>query len=240
MLNVSEYRTHSSELNNLEMKSLHPWDVSIEEAIQIQERLRGHLILENNFSTLKTVGGADVAYLKEKNLLCGAMVVLSYPEMGLIDEATAIGETSFPYVSGLFSFREGPILIKAFQSLKKKPDLLIFDGHGIAHPRGLGLASHMGLWLDLPSIGCAKTPLLGGYSSLNAMRGSVQWIDFDRKKVGAVLRTKSDVKPVFISPGHRIDLTTSIQIILKTCPKFRIPEPLRKAHQIALGVRFDY
>src|SRR4030042_2771244 len=215
------------------MKPLHPWKVSIEKAIRIQENLKGRLILKKTFSSLKTIGGADVAYSINKNSFFGAIVVLSYPEMKLIDNATAQGKISFPYIPGLFSFREGPILVKVFQGLKVKPDLMIFEGHGIAHPGGLGLASHMGLWFNLPSIGCARTPLLKEFDSPALSRGSFEWIFLKGKKVGAVVRTRQGVKPVFVSPGHRIDLMTSIRIVLATCQRYRIPEPLRKAHQIS-------
>ncbi|MDI6763513.1 MAG: endonuclease V [Thermodesulfobacteriota bacterium] len=215
------------------MKPLHSWEVSIEEAIRIQENLKDHLILKKTFSCLKTIGGGDVAYSTNKNSLFGAIAVLSYPEMKPIDTATAKDEISFPYIPGLLSFREGPILVKAFQSLRVKPDLLIFEGHGTAHPRGVGLASHMGLWFDLPSIGCARTPLLKKFDNPGLSRGSFEWIFLKRKKVGAVLRTRQGVKPVFVSPGHRIDLMTSIRIVLATCQRYRIPEPLRRAHQIS-------
>lgn len=213
------------------MKPLHPWKVSIEEAIRIQENLNSHLILKKTFSRMRMIGGGDVSY--SKGDLFGAIVVLSFPEMEPLDQATAIGKILFPYVPGLLTFREGPILIKAFEKLKVKPDLMIFDGQGIAHPRGMGLASHMGLWLDLPSIGCAKTSLLNEFESPDNSKGSYEWVYQKGKKVGAVLRTRQGVKPVFVSPGHRIDLTTCIQIILAICQRYRIPEPLRKAHQLS-------
>jgi deoxyribonuclease V len=174
-----------------------------------------------------------VAYSQNGNLLFGAIVVLSFPEMEILDTATADGKIPFPYIPSLLSFREGPILIKTFQRLRLKPDMMIYDGQGIAHPRGMGLASHMGLWLDLPSIGCAKTPLLHEFISPGPSRGSFERIRREGKKVGAVLRTKENVKPLFISPGHRIDFSTSNQLILETCKGFRFPEPLRKAHQLA-------
>jgi deoxyribonuclease V len=182
---------------------------------------------------IKTVGGGDVAYSKNEHLLFGAIVVLSFPEMEILDTATANGKISFPYIPGLLSFREGPILIETFQRLKLKPDVMIYDGQGLAHPRGMGLASHMGLWFDLPSIGCAKTPLLDEFINPGPTRGSFEWIRKEGKKVGAVLRTKQDVKPLFVSPGHRIDLMTSIQLVLESCKGFRFPEPLRKAHQLS-------
>jgi deoxyribonuclease V len=215
------------------MKPLHSWEVSIEEAIRIQENLKDHLILKKTSSCLKTIGGADVAYSKDKNFLFSVIVVLSYPEMKSIDAATARGEISFPYIPGLFSFREGPILVKAFQGLRVKPDLLIFEGHGTAHPRGLGLASHMGLWFNLPSIGCAGTPLLEEFDYPGLSRGSYEWIFLKGEKVGAVVRKRQGVKPVFVSPGHRTDLMTTIRIVLATSQRYRIPEPLRKAHQIS-------
>ena len=215
------------------MKPLHFWNVSVEEAIQIQEALKDQIILKKTFSEVRTIGGGDVAYSKNQNLLFGAIVVLSFPDMEILNTATAEGKVSFPYIPGLFSFREGPTLIKTFQKLKLKPDIMIYDGQGIAHPRGMGLASHMGLWLDLPSIGCAKTPLLREFISPGPLKGSCEWIQKEGKKAGAVLRTKHGVKPLFVSPGHQIDLSTSNQLILESCKGFRFPEPLRKAHQLA-------
>ena len=237
------------------MKPLHSWNVSVEEAIQIQEALRDRIILKNTFlkvhpvrnssgasnpateqrrfisNGVKTIGGGDVAYSKKGNFLFGAIVVLSFPDMEILDMTTANGKISFPYIPGLLSFRESPILIKTFQKLKLKPDIMIYDGQGIAHPRGMGLASHMGLWFDLPSIGCAKTPLLDEFIPPEVSKGRYEWIFRDMRKVGVVLRTKEKVKPLFISPGHRIDLWTSIQLILESCQGFRFPEPLRRAHQ---------
>jgi deoxyribonuclease V len=215
------------------MKPLHAWNVSVEEAIQIQEALRDRIILKKTFSEVRTIGGGDAAYSKNGKLLFAAIVVLSFPEMEIIDAATAGGKILFPYIPGLLSFREGPILIKAFQKLRLKPDMMIYDGQGIAHPRGMGLASHMGLWLDLPSIGCAKTPLLDEFVFPGPLKGSSKWVRREGRKVGAVLRTRDNIKPLFISPGHRINLSTSNQFILNSCKGFRFPEPLRKAHQLA-------
>ena len=215
------------------MKPLHLWNVSVEEAIQIQDALKDRIILKKTFSEVRTIGGGDVAYSRNGDLLFGAIVVLSFPEMEILDTATADGKIPFPYIPSLLSFREGPILIKTFQRLRLKPDVIIYDGQGIAHPIGMGLASHMGLWLDLPSIGCAKTPLLREFISPGPLKGSYEWIRREGKKVGAVLRTKDGVKPLFVSPGHQIDLSTSNKLILESCRGFRIPEPLRKAHQLA-------
>jgi deoxyribonuclease V len=213
------------------MKKLHSWNVSVEEAIQIQEALKDQIILKKPFSKVRTIGGGDVAYSKNENRLFGAIVVLSFPDMEILDMATADGKIPFPYIPNLLSFREGPILIQIFEKLRVKPDIMVYDGQGIAHPRRFGLASHLGLWFDLPSIGCAKTPLLEGFISPGPSRESFEWIRREGKEVGAVLRTKDNVKPLFISPGHRIDLQTTIQLILESCQGFRFPEPLRKAHQ---------
>jgi deoxyribonuclease V len=215
------------------MKALHSWEVSIEEAIQIQDNLRQSIVLKNTFSTVRTIGGGDVSYRKEGNLLFGATVVVSFPKMETLEIATGVGKIPFPYIPGLLSFREGPILIKTFQKLKIRPDIMIFDGQGIAHPRGMGLASHLGLWFDLPSIGCAKTPLLDQLVSPKPSKGSFELIRRGGKGVGAALRTKDRVRPVFVSPGHRVDLLTSIRFILESCQGFRIPEPLRRAHHIS-------
>jgi deoxyribonuclease V len=209
----------------------------VEEATRIQEALRNRIILKKTFSKIKSIGGGDVAYSKSGDLLFGAIVVLSFPHMEILDTAISDGRVSFPYIPTLLSFRECPILIKTLQRLKIKPDIMIYDGQGIAHPRGMGLASHMGLWFDLPSIGCAKTPLLGEFILPGPPRGSFEWIRKEGKKVGAVLRTKEGVKPLFVSPGHRIDLMTSIRLVLESCRGFRIPEPLRRAHQTSLLLR---
>jgi len=213
------------------MEPLHSWDVSAKEAILIQEVLKDKILLKKDFSELKTIGGGDVAYSKNGKRLFGAIAVLSFPDMEVLDTATADGKIAFPYIPGLLSFREGPILIKTFQRLKIKPDVMLFDGQGIAHPRRMGLASHMGLWLDLPSIGCAKTPLLKEFINPGPSKGSFEWIRQEGRKVGAVLRTKEKLKALFVSPGHRVDLLMSIRLALESCRGFRIPEPLRQAHQ---------
>ena len=219
------------------MKPLHPWKVTPEEAIQIQENLRQRIILQKMFSSVRTIGGGDVSYQKEGSFLFGAMVILSFPQMETLDAATAYGRISFPYFPGLLTFREGPILTKTFQKLRIRPDILIFDGQGIAHPREMGLATHLGIWFNLPSIGCAKTPLLGKPKTPRPSKGSFELIQKDGKEVGVMLRTKDRVRPVFVSPGYGIDLPTSIRLILDSCQGFRIPEPLRRAHHFSRILR---
>ena len=210
------------------MKELHSWDVDVQRAVQIQETLRQQLILKNIFSEIKTIGGADVSYSDGDHLL-GTILVFAYPDLRLLHSSFAFGRISFPYTPGLLAFREGPILIEAFQKLAARPDVMIFEGQGIAHPRGFGMASHLGLWLDTPSIGCTKTPLVATEITVGSSKGQLQPILREGVEVGAVVRTKTNVKPVFVSPGHKIDLATSVQIILETCRDVRLPEPLRRA-----------
>jgi deoxyribonuclease V len=150
--------------------------------------------------------------------------------MNILEEATAEGKVNFPYIPGLLSFREAPILVKAFEKVRNVPDVIIFDGQGIAHPRGLGLASHMGLVLDLPSIGCAKSRLVGEHAPLGEEVGTHTPIIFKNDTVGAVLRTRKNVAPVFVSPGHRMDILSAIEIVMKTCRGYKLPEPTRQAH----------
>jgi deoxyribonuclease V len=164
------------------------------------------------------------------------MVVLSYPDLDPMDEAFVRGRISFPYIPGLLSFREAPLLIQAFRRLRRLPDVVLYDGQGIAHPRGFGLASHMGVLLGLPSIGCAKKRLVGDFGEVGLQAGSTTPLKMEGKIIGAVIRTRKGVKPVFVSPGHRIDLEFSIKLVLRTCRGFRLPEPLRRAHRMVKGI----
>ena len=148
-----------------------------------------------------------------------------------------MGKAKFPYIPGLLSFREAPILLRAFRKLKNNPDVILFDGQGIAHPRSFGLASHMGLILDKPSIGCAKSRLVGEYGSVENTAGAYSKLIYGNKIVGVVLRTKNNTKPIFVSPGHKTNLTFAIRIALKTCCGYRIPEPTRQAHLLVNKLR---
>jgi deoxyribonuclease V len=221
----------------MRFKSLHPWRVSYQRAIRIQQRLRERLIL-NVFKGLpRTIAGADVAYSKQTNVVYAGVVVFDYSSMKLLDRSTATAKAGFPYIPGLLSFREAPALLKAFRSLKTEPEVLMFDGQGIAHPRGFGLACHMGLLLDKPSIGCAKEILVGEYRPVAGEVGSYSYILYKGKRAGAAVRTRSQVKPVFVSPGHRINISSSIKIVLGSCRGYRIPEPLRTAHNLVSELR---
>jgi len=158
------------------------------------------------------------------------VVVLSYPSLEILEIASTVDRVSFPYVPGLLSFREGPVLLKAFENLQQRPDIVLFDGQGIAHPRGIGLACHMGLFLDLPTIGCAKTKLIGTFAEVGQERGNFTDLFHKDAVIGAVVRTRNRVRPVFVSPGHRISLQRAIRIVLECCRGYRLPEPVRQAH----------
>ena len=175
------------------------------------------------------VAGADVA-CRQGYLYC-AIAVLSFPELNLLEATHARLREKIPYVPGFLSYRELPVMVKAYGRLKKKPELMMVDGQGIAHPRGLGLASHAGIILRIPTIGCAKSHLYGDYTMPAAERGSYKYLQKERKKIGLVLRTRSNVKPLFISPGHLVDLRDCHRFVLLTTTNYRIPEPIRFAHR---------
>jgi len=211
---------------------LHSWNVGYKKAVEIQERLKKSIILKGSAKNCKMIAGADVSYTKGSEIFYASVVVFSLQTMERVEEVTASGKVDFPYIPGLLSFRESPILLKAFAKIKSEPDVIILDAQGIAHPRGIGLASHIGLLLDKSSIGCAKTRLIGEYNEVGGEAGCHSQLTVKDKIVGAVLRTRKNVKPVFISPGHKIDLNTSIDLVLKSCRGYRLPEPVRQAHNL--------
>lgn len=204
---------------------------SREEAEAIQRELQKRVITQNGFRDIKTIAGADLATVKgEERLVCG-IIVFSYPELNEIERASAVVEERFPYIPGLLAFREGPAIIETFKKLRNRPDVLMVDGQGIAHPRGLGIASHVGVILDIPSIGVAKERLYGRYREPPDKEGA--WTPLisppNGKTIGAVLRTKKGTKPVFVSIGHRVDLKTAVRITLQCTKGYRLPEPTRQA-----------
>ena len=211
---------------------LHTWNVDYKKAVEIQERLKKSIILKGSTKNCKLIAGADVSYTKGSEIFYASVVVFNLQTMERVEEVTASGKVDFPYIPGLLSFRESPILLKAFAKIKSEPDVIILDAQGIAHPRGIGLASHIGLLLDKSSIGCAKTRLIGEYNEVGGEAGCHSQLTVKGKIVGAVLRTRKNVKPVFVSPGHKIDLNTSIDLVLKTCRGYRLPEPVRQAHKL--------
>ena len=232
----------------MQYKNLHKWDVTPAEAIEIQNTLREKIILSLQHSALKDVkyiAGADVAYQKvgqgfsHASTGYAAVIVMTFPDLEVVEEKRVKAEIRFPYIPGLLAFREAPILLKAFERLKKEPDLIIFDGQGIAHPRGMGIASHMGIILNKPTIGCAKSKLFGIYNEPGKKAGDFSYLYSPQEAdnvIGAVVRTKLNTKPVFVSIGHKIDLQTSIKFILECRRGYRIPEPTRIAHNLVNAV----
>ena len=215
----------------LSLTNYHKWDVAPDEAKAIQHSLAGRVSLTPDFGTLEVVAGVDMS---ATGVARAAVVLLSYPDYEVLEVARAERPLVFPYVPGLLSFREGPAVLAAFEKLSRLPDLIFFDGQGIAHPRKIGIASHMGLLLDLPSIGVAKSPLAVSGPEPGSEPGSVsEWKNRRGEVVAAAVRTKLRSKPLYISPGHKIDLDTSVRLVLEACRGYRLPEPTRQAHNAA-------
>ena len=217
------------------MKSslLHSWNVSPEEAVRIQCDLRSKVIRKNDFGCLKTIAGVDIAFCATSNRAFAGIVVLSFPEMEILEKRVITGTISFPYIPGLLAFREGPLIVKLFQKINKNPDITLFDGHGLAHPLGCGIASHMGVLLNIPAVGSAKSKLTGTYHVPADKKGSAgNLYDKNRKVIGKVLRSRAGCKPIFVSVGHKIKLITALTVTLQSCIKYRIPGPARLAHML--------
>lgn len=215
----------------------HPWEVTPHEAVTIQNKLRPFVTLTWAQTSVSRVGGLDCSYARGANQGYAVVVVMNWPQLEEIDMAWAKGIISFPYIPGLLTFREAPLLLQAWEKLHQYPDIIFVDGQGIAHPRSMGLAAHLGVLLDVPAIGCAKTSLVGGDPLVGNTRGDTAPLYHQGRQVGAALRTRTGVKPLYCSPGHRIDLQTSLQWVLEACRGYRIPEPLRKAHTRANQLR---
>jgi len=183
------------------------------------------------------VAGADVSYYQNK--MIAGVIVFEFPNLKVIERQFFIFPINLPYIPGLLTFREGPSLLEAFKKIKITPDVILFDGQGIAHPRRMGIATHLGLFLDRPTIGCAKSRLSGEYTSVGEEKGDYALLKEGEEILGAVLRTRRRVKPIFVSPGHKIDLPNSIEIILKCIVKYRLPVPVREAHIFVNKIRND-
>lgn len=217
----------------------HPLDVSVAEARDYQERLRREVREEPvlRAATLKRIAGTDISYLRERKLALGVVVLMGYPGLEVLEVATSSVEVDFPYVPGLLSFRELPALLPALEALSVTPDLIFADGQGVAHPRGFGLASHLGVLAGIPTIGCAKSRLLGEAEEPGPDVGDWTPLLYKGRTVGAVLRTRRGVKPIYVSAGHLIDLPTSLKMVLACLRGVRLPEPQRRAHLAAEGLK---
>lgn len=216
----------------MKIKINHAWNLSEAEATLLQQELATKVIQEDRLNEVHRVAGVDVAYQKSSNKLVAAAVVLDADSLEVIETVTAEDYAQFPYIPGLFSFRELPPLIKAFAKLNHSPDLVVCDGQGYAHPRRFGLACHLGVIFDLPTIGCGKTRLLGEHQTPDRERGATAPLYDNGEVIGSVLRTQSGINPIYVSIGHRIALTTACSWILKLSPKYRLPETTRSADQL--------
>jgi deoxyribonuclease V len=217
----------------MRIRALHPWQVSPREAVAIQKELRRLVETADRLGEVRSVAGVDVSVDRCQRLTQAAVAVLSFPELALCDSATARRTTDFPYVPGLLSFREMPAVLQALEGLEIRPDLLLCDGQGFAHPRRFGLACHLGVVTDTPTVGVAKTRLIGTHDEVGPERGSSSPLLDQGEVVGMVVRTRANVKPVYVSIGHRVSLETAVDFALRTAPRFRLPEPARWAHRLA-------
>lgn len=226
--------------------------VSPPQAIALQLSLRDRVVVcPLNLSTIRYVGGADISYeILENNLngfpvrrnsetVFAGIVVLKLPELAVVDQVVIRRRVNFPYIPGLLSFRETPAVLEAWKRLRRRPEVLLVDGHGLAHPRRFGIACHLGLLLDLSTVGCGKSLLVGKFDEkrLKARRGSVVPLRDGKERIGSVLRTRDGINPIIVSVGHRVDLFSAQRLVLRCSPRFRLPEPTRLAHQLVNAAR---
>jgi deoxyribonuclease V len=218
----------------MKIEALHSWNVSLEEAKALQVELRERVRFRSlSRSRVRLVAGVDIAVDRGREMLSAAVVVVDFRSLEVVETRAVSRRLVFPYVPGYLSFREAPAVIACLRRIRAPVDVLLCDGQGIAHPRGLGLASHVGLWAGIPTIGCAKSRLVGEFLQPGPRRGSFSSLVYEGEHVGAVLRTRDGVKPLYISPGHLIDHEWSVKIVLACCTRYRLPEPSRLAHMAA-------
>lgn len=220
---------------DLNLRFQHPWKVTTSQAREIQQQLRDRVETEDRLDVIQLVAGIDVGFEQRGLITRAAVILLRFPSLEPVEQAVVRVPTNFPYVPGLLSFREVPAVLDAMRRLKQRPDLLLCDGQGVAHPRRFGIACHLGVLTDIPSIGVAKSRLLGSHGEPAVEKGS--WVPLmdHQERIGAVLRTRSGVKPLFISSGHRISLVTATKYVLNCTTRFRLPETTRCAHNLASG-----
>jgi len=219
----------------VKVERLHSWQISLAQALDVQRRLSAQVSRSGDLATPQFIAGVDISASQAQGIATGAVVVLNYPELRVVETKVVNGKLDFPYVPGLLSFRESPITLAACERLTTPPDLILVDGQGIAHPRRMGLASHLGLFLDTPTIGCAKSLLCGRHEEPGAEAGSYAEVIDNGEIIGAALRTRLGVKPIYVSIGHKVDLQAAIYWVLECCRGYRLPEPTRLAHEAAGG-----
>lgn len=217
------------------LHSPHAWALTPEQARALQEQLRSQVIRYDRLGEVKWVAGVDVGFEENYEITKAAVVVFSFPDLQISKQAIAHCPTAFPYIPGLLSFREIPALLAALNKLSTLPDLIMCDGQGIAHPRRFGIASHLGVLLDVPTIGVAKSRLVGTHQDVPPEKGNWQPLYDGGETIGAVLRSRTNVKPLYISTGHRVSLLTAIDFVLRCTSKYRLPEPTRRADKLASG-----
>lgn len=219
-------------------ENLHPWNLSPTEAVELQRQLAGRVVLQPPASLkVRRIAGADISTQKDSDLGWGGIVVLNAETLEPVARESATVPLSFPYVPGLLSFRELPVLAAVWEKLEARPDVLVFDGQGTAHPRRMGIACHGGLLFGVPSIGCAKSLLVGRHGPLGEERGATAEILHRGEVVGMAVRTRRGVQPVYVSPGHLMDLPTAVELVLRVSPRYREPETTRHAHRLVNAVR---
>lgn len=216
---------------------LHDWPATEDEAVALQNALSRRVDTSATFGKFDFIAGCDIAYHLTEPRLFAAVVVLKANDLSVVEERMVTREVTFPYIPGLLSFREVPALLTAFAELRQAPDVVMLDGQGIAHPRRFGLACHLGLWLNLPCVGCAKSWLVGDYEEPGPNAGDATPLSSNGEEVGAVVRSATGVKPVFVSPGHRIDVASATAVVRATLSRYRHPAPTRAAHMAANRLR---
>ncbi len=212
--------------------ALHSWSLTPREAVAVQRRLAERVLCQGSVRRWRLVAGADLAFTPDAAECIAAIVLWDAKTRSVIEQQVVRKPATFPYVPGLLTFREAPAILAAVRKLETEPDVFMFDGQGFAHPRRIGLASHLGLWLDRPSLGCAKTVLIGKCEPPGRERGSTTPLSDRGERIGMALRTQDGVKPVFVSAGHRLSLQSAVRIALASCGRYRLPEPTRLADKL--------
>lgn len=221
----------------MDIRNLHPWPKTEDEAVFLQNQLRPRIITNGPLDGVELIAGADTAFDHVANILYAAVALFRYPSLEECEKVSDSADAEFPYIPGLYAFREGPVILKAFRRLKTEPDLIIFAGHGAAHPRFCGMAGHLGWLLDTPSIGCARRRLAGQYDEPAPHKGASSPLFVENREVGRVYRSRHNVKPIYISPGYRCNLDDAVRFITDCLQGYRVPEPLRAAHRLANRAR---
>ncbi len=218
----------------------HSWDMMPEEARNQQVALRSRVSLVDGFGDIKTIAGLDLSYSEEKNEGYAVVVVLSFPDFDILETRYATATPPMPYIPGLLSFRESPIALEAFKQLQTVPDMLFTDGAGLAHPRGFGIACHLGVLLDIPSVGVAKSFLYGAYDKEQTLAPGMSTPLRDKKGkevIGSVVQTKLRTNPLYVSPGHKVSVDSAARLVLECLRGYRLPEPTRQAHNLITAYR---